>query len=275
MKVLAFNVKRGACLPRSIDFLSQYDVLLLSEVDKGMARTGNKDIAKEVADMLGYHYVFAAEFHELTKGIWTDGLVIGDNTIARHGNAILSKYPLQDIQIVKLPELHDWSKDVERREGHRNAIIADIDFQGKKLTLCCTHLENKTDPYSRARCIVLILDEVGKRDQGQLIIFGGDINTSGLKSSRLWLSFLGLVRVSLSRSSVLKLEPLFSVLTQANYHYFFDQGDYTYPFVWPFKVILDWIFVKNIDRDNVSYEIIKHTFGSDHFPVAIDIADSI
>ena len=41
------------------------DVLLLSEVDRGCARTDFRNIARDYAERLGYYYVYATEFVEL------------------------------------------------------------------------------------------------------------------------------------------------------------------------------------------------------------------
>ena len=71
------------------------DVVLLSEVDHGMARTGQRHTTEAVAAALGMAYAFGVEFHELGLGGPTELHFCTDDTNALgwHGNAILSSAP--------------------------------------------------------------------------------------------------------------------------------------------------------------------------------------
>ncbi|MGH7249218.1 MAG: hypothetical protein ACREH9_14060, partial [Pseudomonadota bacterium] len=63
-RFLAWNVERGIELDgqieafRSHPYLRTCDVLLLTETDLGMARSGNRAVAQEMARALGMHYAF-------------------------------------------------------------------------------------------------------------------------------------------------------------------------------------------------------------------------
>jgi len=73
LRVVTYNIERGRRLDNILARWREHharhnDVLLLSEADIGMARSGNRHVVREFARALGYSWVFAAEFRELTKG---------------------------------------------------------------------------------------------------------------------------------------------------------------------------------------------------------------
>ena len=63
--LLAWNVERGIQFERQLEalrthcYLKTCDVLLLTETDLGMVRSGNRAVALELARELGMHYAFA------------------------------------------------------------------------------------------------------------------------------------------------------------------------------------------------------------------------
>src|SRR5689334_21806593 len=65
IRVVAWNIERGMCLDAVIHCLQTHpslmsaDVLLLSELDWGMARTENRFVAREIAQALQMNYAFA------------------------------------------------------------------------------------------------------------------------------------------------------------------------------------------------------------------------
>jgi hypothetical protein len=107
-RVLAWNIERGARLEgqlqafREHPYLRDCDVLLLSEVDVGMARSGNRHVARELACQLGMHYAFVPCYLSLVKGSGLERKVQGDNDLGLHGNAILSRYPICRPRILRL-----------------------------------------------------------------------------------------------------------------------------------------------------------------------------
>src|SRR5689334_8710121 len=74
IRVVAWNIERGIQLDAIIATLRDHpslraaDVLLLSELDWGMARTGNRFIARDIAVALGMNYAFAPCYLALSKG---------------------------------------------------------------------------------------------------------------------------------------------------------------------------------------------------------------
>src|SRR5690606_17225630 len=106
-RVVAWNAERCKQLEPSARLLaaSGGDVLLLSELDHGMARSGQHHAARELAWLLGFGYVFAVEFLELQLGSPAERDVLPEgasNQVGYHGNAILSRAPLLRPAVVRL-----------------------------------------------------------------------------------------------------------------------------------------------------------------------------
>src|SRR5262245_44849300 len=74
IRVLAWNIERGIRLDGVIGVLCgnpslrDADILLLSELDWGMARTQNRFVVREIASALDMNYAFAPCYVALTKG---------------------------------------------------------------------------------------------------------------------------------------------------------------------------------------------------------------
>ena len=70
--VLTYNIERGHNLTEQIDLLladtmvPMPDIILMSEADRGCARTGYRHTAREYAQQLGMHMVYATEFVEVS-----------------------------------------------------------------------------------------------------------------------------------------------------------------------------------------------------------------
>lgn len=181
LKVVAFNAERGSrfdgilALLRDDSRLRQADVILLSEVDWGMARSDNRHVARELADALGgLDYVFGIEFLELTKGEALELEAPGENTWSFHGNAILSRYPLRNPRLLRLPRCCSWAEGSQARIGGRMALLAEVETSGGEITLASTHLEVRTTPQGRRTQIKPLLDLLVQRP---VSLVGGDLNT--------------------------------------------------------------------------------------------------
>jgi len=181
LHVVAFNAERGThfgqirTLLRDEPQLRGADVLLLSEVDWGMARSGNRHVARDLAAALGLGYAFGVEFLELTKGDAIEANVVGENTQSLHGNAILSRFRLLEPRIVRLPVRCAWEQPDQARVGGRMALIAEIETPAGRLALASVHLENRTSPAGRQEQMAAVIDELAGSPRA---IVAGDLNTS-------------------------------------------------------------------------------------------------
>lgn len=183
LRVVVFNAERGsrfdgiAALLTSHPSLRNADVLLLNEVDWGMARSGNRHVTRDLAGLLDLGYVFGAEFLELTKGEAAELDCPGENTFSLHGNAILSRWPLRSARLLRLPRHCSWADGTQARIGGRMALLAEMETEGGPLTLVSVHLENRTTPSGRQAQMRTVLDAVA---ESPMVLIGGDLNTATL-----------------------------------------------------------------------------------------------
>jgi endonuclease/exonuclease/phosphatase family metal-dependent hydrolase len=177
LRVAAFNAERGTHFEPIVELFRDVgaDVLLLSEVDWGMARSGNRHVARDFADALALNYAFGVEFVELTKGDEREAQVEGDNTQSLHGNAILSRWPLQNARTIRLPRKYEWNEGHQARLGGRMALVAEVRTAAGPLTLASTHLENRTTPEGRQAQMQAVLEALGT---AAAAVIAGDLNTS-------------------------------------------------------------------------------------------------
>ncbi|HVN85811.1 MAG TPA: endonuclease/exonuclease/phosphatase family protein [Candidatus Binatia bacterium] len=185
LHVVAFNAERGSRFDGISALLTHHpalggaDVVLLSEVDWGMARSDNRHVARDLADALRLGYVFGIEFLELTKGEAAELDTPGENTLSLHGNAILSRWPLANVRVLRLPVRCSWAEGSQPRIGARMAVLADVHTVAGPLTVASTHLENRTTPDGRAEQMRAVLKAM---PADRPAIIGGDLNTSTIDS---------------------------------------------------------------------------------------------
>src|SRR5947209_1341883 len=132
IRATAWNIERGIRLDEIIQLLGAHpviresDVLLLTELDYGMARSGNRFVAREIAENLKLNYAFAPCYVNLEKGSGLEAHVAGENEQAIHGNALFSRYPLHNAHSIKLPNGKDKMRGREKRLGSQRAVVADM-----------------------------------------------------------------------------------------------------------------------------------------------------
>lgn len=285
LRFVCYNIERGLRLDTIIDLWKRHharlsDIILLSEADRGMARSGNRHITREFGVALGYSWAYAVEFVELTKGNRRERRVSGENQTGHIGNAILSRFPLSNLQVVRLPCFFDYSRRFMARIGSRIAVIADVQIDGHLLTVVSVHLESDSSPKQRSVQIEALLTAIRVRDGGQPIIIGGDMNTTGLDVNRLVRSVLRrpwIVMKSPSISVLERIEPMFALLRHEGFDYRQCNLDCHTLRNRGYKAQLDWFFVKNVEPDKVRNPEIYRAFEdrhrfSDHQPIAMDLA---
>ncbi len=181
LKIVAFNAERGSryegilALLQGDSRLRDADVILLSEVDWGMARSDNRHVARELADALGgVGYIFGIEFLELTKGEAFELEAAGENTWSFHGNAILSKFPLRHPRMLRLPRFCSWAEGTQARIGGRMALLAELETEAGEITVASTHLEVRTTPEGRRGQLRPLIDAL---TPSRAAVIGGDLNT--------------------------------------------------------------------------------------------------
>jgi len=200
VSAVAWNIERGmrldgviACL-REHALLRSADVLFVSELDWGMARTGNRFVAREIAASLSMNYAFAPCYIALTKGAGIEKQVNGENQESLHGNALLSRYPLHRVHSLSLPNGKDKMKGAEKRIGSQRAVIADVEHPAGMFRAVSLHLDAHSSQRHRHRQMRRVLDHLETLTPELPVLIGGDWNTTTHDASRALYSIIGYCR---------------------------------------------------------------------------------
>ncbi|HSE37634.1 MAG TPA: endonuclease/exonuclease/phosphatase family protein, partial [Blastocatellia bacterium] len=186
LRVIEWNIERGARLEGIVEALNDHpvlrfaDLLLLNELDDGMIRSGNLNIALELGRAIEAHSVFGAEYLELTNGVGDELNLAGENTRALHGNAILTRHTFSNPQVIRLPRCENNFESKERRIGSRIGILLDLEIDETTIVVGNTHLDVVNTPRCRGNQMRAMLEAVETRlDAGskRIAIVGGDLNT--------------------------------------------------------------------------------------------------
>lgn len=186
--IAAWNVERCLFPEATAAHLSAIapDIVLLSEVDHGMARTSQRHTTEVMANALDMAYAFGVEFHELDLGGPTERSFCQDdfNTLGWHGNAILSSVPFERTALIRLDDHGHWYSTDEGaadpdqpRVGGRMAIAAIVPGQSGPICVVSTHLESNADAAHRSDQFHVLLDAIDEFAPDLPVLIGGDLNT--------------------------------------------------------------------------------------------------
>ena len=232
-RIAAWNLERGIHYEGQLEalrqdpYLSQSDVLLLTETDVGMARSGNRNVARDLARELGLYYAFSPCYINLAKGSGVEYDAEGENESGLHGNAILSRYPLSNVRSVFLKNGKDKMTGREKRLGQQTAVVAEVEFPDQPATVVAVHLDANSSQQHRADQMADVLAAIADRSPA---IIGGDWNTTTFNSSSATMAILGFwLRVFMGPNNVITnhyLHPynrfeikLFNLLEDAGFDY--------------------------------------------------------
>ena len=196
IKALAWNIERGNVFEGIVEAIKNHeglrnkDVLLLTELDYGMARSKNRFVAQEIAKELGLNYAFAPVYVALQKGSGVESEMEGENTKSIHGLAMFSKWPMRNAHAIPLPNGKDkmWGK--EKRLGRLRALFADIEHPLGTFRAVTVHLDAHCSRAHRQMQMRLILDHLETLEPLPTLI-GGDWNTTTFNSQSSTRAILG------------------------------------------------------------------------------------
>jgi endonuclease/exonuclease/phosphatase family metal-dependent hydrolase len=289
LRLGAWNAERlkyrepSAALLRPLDL----DIILLSETDIGMARSGNRHTTADLAAALDMGYAFGVEFVELGLGDareqeWHKGQ---RNHAGLHGNAILSRLPLYDLALIRLDSGGRWFRDqtdgssqgIQRRLGGRMALAARIVTDDGDFVVVSLHLESDSDPNERAQQMTRLLHAINGCYGNARMLIGGDCNTAALpevdearpEDARAWFHRCD------------AYEPLFSVMQRASFGWrtandmaatqrMRPDGNPLPPFR-----RIDWMFTRRLDASAPRTVAAVDENGaaiSDHDAIVVDLA---
>ncbi|MXQ13825.1 endonuclease/exonuclease/phosphatase family protein [Microvirga makkahensis] len=279
LRIAALNaerLKRPEEVRRLADRVGAH-VLLLSEVDVGMARSGNIHTIRELVAPMGEGYLYGVEFVELDLGDEQEMRCHAGqrNLCALHGNAIVSGLAVERPHVIPLEESGLWFQGFEgaqRRIGGRIALAACVADASRPLWVVSLHLESKTDPADRRLQIRNLLHALKRLAPDDACVIGGDFNTKALPS--------GVGERHLLLEEPERYEPLFADLREAGFSWARanradptqrDGPSKTHPR--PFGK-LDWFFTRGVRAENP--QIVPSVDGqgqpiSDHEMITVDV----
>ena len=279
-RIVALNAAGGpgfdviaACLRRPP--LRDADVILLCEADRGLKRSGGRDVADDLAATLEMSSAYVPEF------------AVGPGGRAFMGNAILSAVPFEEIEAVAMPSAFTpvLSRKLMRYSisGTPTGIVATVKFGGEKLTLGVAHLHSRCAPSERERQMAAYMAAFPASGRA---IFGGDLNTTTIEL-RGASAFARMVGAMLTNSRRFRapgqFEPLFERIRErglaiegANAA---NRGTFTFSGIVPrvFRPKLDWLALRDLRPVPGTAQVIAprlSTFSwraSDHDFITVDV----
>ena len=270
------HVEHSAALIRAVEA----DIVLATEMDFGMARSGQVHTTRDLAAKLGFAYAFGVEFVELGTGDLRETAAFSGvaNRHGLHGNAILSRYPLSDIRLIPIADdglwfLHSPKNDGQRRIGARMAIAARVETAEGSLVIVSVHYESESDAAGRAAQTSVLVREVEAIYGSGPAVIGGDLNTKAF----LETGVAGAAMLAQAES----IEPCFGGFAKTGFDWkTANSGETTTrlhsydPAERPLKT-LDWLFVRDAQADNprvVPAVGDDGTVLSDHDMVVVEIS---
>jgi endonuclease/exonuclease/phosphatase family metal-dependent hydrolase len=215
--------------------MAKADVLMLQEIEEHVWEV--KSRAEKLAEKLEMHFTYVPS-RKLSR--W--------NHEGTHGLAILSKYPLSDIQTIPLKYFK-----LAYRSHNRIAIAATVTVNGSSVRLYNVHLDFRLSQKQRVQQLLPVLDHIDNNGVDRAII-AGDFNTASL----LWkLGLLPAFYQNQKRYVDRFVKSFGFDIAMPEKSITFDRGG--------FKWSLDHIYVKGLDVVKVGVE--RTLKISDHKPV--------
>jgi endonuclease/exonuclease/phosphatase family metal-dependent hydrolase len=285
VRVAAWNVQRGRRPAALAELLRSCaaDIALISELDSGMARTGNADVPAVLAHALDCVYAYGVEFVELGQGDEIERMEAGgcSNDRGLHGNAVLARTRLCDPEVVRVSDggaLWFGENSTQPRVGGRLAVVATVEIGGQPVDVASVHLENLVDPAGRAEEMEVLLRALHARSGERPVVIGGDLNTLSVPVTEL----TDRDRVRALRAAdparftwPVAHEPLFEVA--ADYGYSWTDANVAAPTTThdetgrpghvPLR--LDWLLVRGLEARRPA--VVPSSALSDHLAVTVSV----
>jgi endonuclease/exonuclease/phosphatase family metal-dependent hydrolase len=202
------------------------DVLLLQEV--GHASTDGRTLIAQLSERMGVHYAYApAEFFE-------NGYT--------HGLAILSRFPLDEVQAQPLAYHR-----LRFRSRCRIALAATVKTPGRPIRIVNVHLDTRINTRDRVAQLTPVLDALNSFPGPSIV--GGDFNTMNIRWFRTMWPFPYLQKQSAA---------VRALLATAGFQTPLRGGPATFRFL-GLPLRLDWIFVKDLTPREWGVDEVRFT----------------
>ena len=157
IRVMTYNIHHGEGMDGKLDLeriaalirRQKADLVALQEVDRGVERTGRRDLIAELAKLTGMHYVFS-------KNIAYQG--------GEYGNAILSRFSVL--------EESNYHYLMLQPGEQRGLLRATVNIGGRRLVLLNTHIDYRKEDFERVSNVNEITKLVSKYSDLPVILCG-------------------------------------------------------------------------------------------------------
>jgi endonuclease/exonuclease/phosphatase family metal-dependent hydrolase len=170
--ILSENEVLGNLQP-IVDFINikNPDILLLQEVDVSSKRTGYLDQVQWLLDHTNFNYGVYASMWQ-ADFIPSDGLGKVDA-----GNAILSKWPIEDAERIQLPLRGDQDGLTQYFYLRRNILKSKININEQEIYAICTHTTAFATDDTKKKHIDKFYDVLASiHEDNGIFVAGGDLN---------------------------------------------------------------------------------------------------
>lgn len=242
-KVVSYNIRyrEGEELQELIRLLKEdaeiggAAVIGLQEVDRNKRRTRNANTARQLAEALGMHYVWAAPPPPRPK----EGVKAAAPAEEETGVALLSPYPMRDL--ARLVLAHEGPN---RRR--RAAVGATVQIGGEDVRVYSVHAETRMPVELKVEHWRVVLEDLQKYAGVRRVVVVGDFNTVKPKDVRA-------------------ARQLF---TGAGFATPFPDDEETFK-VFMFDYKLDWVWLRGLAP--VAHGIDRKVSLSDHWPLWVTV----
>jgi endonuclease/exonuclease/phosphatase family metal-dependent hydrolase len=188
IRVLTWNIDRGGAFQLIGSELARNsaDLCLLQEVDWNTKRTGQADVAAQLAKRLRLNLSYGVEFEELSQESGQRAFI---------GQATLTRLPIRRSRILRFQTQSGFWKPrswmpsslplMQRRIGSRIALVTELDFAGGLLVVYNVHLESRSMGRIQRAQLDEILADLKQYPANTPAIIGGDLNTKYFASRYL------------------------------------------------------------------------------------------
>jgi endonuclease/exonuclease/phosphatase family metal-dependent hydrolase len=245
MRIVTWNIDHGSRLDTVAQELEKDPaaLYLFQEVDWNAERSGQKDVAAELAKRLHLNFAYGIEFEELSQERGHPAYI---------GQATLTRLPMRRARVLRFKKQstfwrpHAWLPSslplMQRRLGSRIALVTDLEFAGHLLVVYNPHLESRSaGPIQMAQLDEMLAD-LAQYPTGTPAIIGGDLNTKYFPSIYLHK----LERLGFKSATGERIQRTHAIMMS-----------------------LDWVFARGVTP---SAGAVRQDFkGSDHYPVYAEI----
>jgi len=228
LRYVHWNILHGCSGSRILEALQtdpnlqNADLISLNEVDVGMQRSGNIDVAAYLAQSLGMHAAWCALFLELHGGQGPDGATsAAADRESLFGLCLLSRFPLANPRRIILETPEDMLFDREGKVGAFVGLQVTVQHPAGAFDVLVTHLDVHGSPARRQRQMRSLMDCA---PAGPLIL-SGDLNTTTFARGGIGRALRAFATLALTPTAALQQrlwrpdlpvadprEPLFTIL---------------------------------------------------------------